>query len=246
VPILSSKFRVTLFDLLGFGFSDKPDNYLYSFNEYVKILNLLTLYLKIKETHIIAHDLGVSIAQEILAKNKKEDILFSIKSICFTNGNLFYDVYKPRIIQRLLSQTPSYIGEFLSKNIPQKVVFKSIRQLYGNKTQPNEYFLEELWEILNFKRGKEISYLLGKLIFEKAFHQKRWTEAMKKTAIPMCYICGPADKNTGIDMAIAFQKRIPKGKLIWMDDHIGHWPMIEDSLSFADNYLNWIDSMKSN
>ncbi len=242
IPLLSQYYRVTVFDFLGFGFSDKPENHLYSFQEYVKILNLVVLNLQIKEAHLLTHDLGVSVAQEVLANYKHEENLFSIQSICFSNGNLFSDVYKPRLIQRILSQTPNFIGRFISRHISKASVNKTIRSLYGKKTQPDEAFLDELWDVLNYNNGKNISYLLGKLVFEKALYLDRWTLAMRGTEIPLCYICGPADMNSGIDMAIAFQKRVPNGTLIWMDDSIGHWPMIEDSDSFLKYYLDWIST----
>jgi hypothetical protein len=167
VPLLSKRFKVTVFDLLGFGFSDKPENHIYSFEEYTDLLNKLTLHLKIEQAHIIAHDLGVSLAQELLAFENDYNLNFSIKSVCFTNGNLFPDVYKARLIQKLISQTPTFIGKFLSKKISKKTVHKNIRNLYGKYTQPSEEFMEELWEILNYKDGKNISYLLGRLVFEK-------------------------------------------------------------------------------
>lgn len=244
VPLLSKNYKVTVFDLLGFGFSDKPDNHTYSFQEYTDLLNNLVLHLKIEQAHIIAHDLGVSIAQELVASENDENLNFSIKSICFTNGNLFPDVYKPRLIQKLLSQTPIFFGKFLSKTISKKIVHKNIRNLFGKYTQPSEEYMEELWGILNFKKGKNISYLLGRLVFEKIKHQERWTSAMKKTTIPLAYICGPADPNSGIEMGIAFEKRIPNGKLIWMDDEIGHWPMIEDKVAFLKNYFQWLSTIE--
>jgi pimeloyl-ACP methyl ester carboxylesterase len=240
VPLLSKRFRVTVFDLLGFGFSDKPENHYYSFEEYTDLLNKLVVHLRIEQAHIIAHDLGVSIGQELLATEKDWNLNFSIKSICFTNGNLFPDVYQPRLIQRLLSQTPSFVGSFLSKNISKKTVHKNIRKLYGKYSQPSDEFLEELWGILNFNNGKNISYLLGKLVFEKIKYQDRWTLAMKDTHIPLAYICGPADPNSGIEMGTTFEKRIPNGKLIWMDDAIGHWPMIEDKNAFCNQYFSWL------
>lgn len=244
IPFLSENFRVTVFDLLGFGFSDKPKNHNYSFEEYTDIFHELALHLKIKQAHIIAHDLGVSVAQELLAKDQVQHLNISIISICFTNGNLFPDVYHPRFIQRLLSQTPEFIGRFLSKKISKKTVHKNILNLYGKYTQPREKFLEELWEILNYKNGKNISYLLGRLVFEKIRYQERWTKAMRNTKIPLCYICGPADPNSGLEMAITFQTRIPKSELIWMEDHIGHWPMLEDTYDFLEKYTLWLHKEK--
>lgn len=246
IPELSKKFKVTVFDLLGFGFSDKPEDHNYSFEDYTDILNRLVIHLKIEQAHIIAHDLGVSIAQELIANINDNNLNFSIKTVCFTNGNMFPDVYHPRVIQRLISQTPQFIGRLISKKISKKIIHKNIRNLYGKYSKPNEEFLNELWEVLNYNHGKNISYKLGKLFFKKVKYTERWTNSMKNTKIPLAFICGPSDPNSGIEMGITFGKRIPNGNLIWMDDAIGHWPMIEDTKGFLENYYNWLSKLKVN
>lgn len=243
IPFLSQNFKVTVFDLLGMGFSDKPIDYKYSFEDYRDIVNKLTLHLKIEQAHILAHDLGVSIAQELINNEKEYNLNFSIKSICFTNGNLFPDVYRPRMIQRFFFRTPSFIGRFLSQNISKKTIHNTILSLYGKFSKPTNEYLEELWEILNYNNGRNISYLLGRLIFEKKLHQQRWTTAMKETNIPLSYICCSADPNSGLEMGITFHKRIPNRKLIWMDDSIGHWPMQECPNAFVEAYLEWLTQL---
>ncbi len=44
---LKEKFTVTIFDLLGIGFSDKPEEHCYSYEEYCEIVNAFMLHLKI-------------------------------------------------------------------------------------------------------------------------------------------------------------------------------------------------------
>lgn len=245
IPELSTKFRVTVIDMLGFGFSDKPKSHRYSFEEYVSILTSLSEYLGIKSAHIICHDLGVSIIQELIKKNLEQGILLKINSVCFVNGNLFSDVYHPRLIQRLLSQTPNFIGKILSKYISKKSVYVAICELYGSFTKPDKDYFDELWEILNFNDGKSISYLLGRLVFEKAKYQDSWIEAMKKADTPFCYLCGPADPNSGISMALSFKRKLPNKHVLWMPEHIGHWPMIEDPVSFLEKYFEWLTEISS-
>ncbi len=69
LKVLTQHYTVTIFDILGMGFSDKPQNHKYSYEEHCGIVNALLKHLHISETHIFSHDLGVSIAQEFLAQN---------------------------------------------------------------------------------------------------------------------------------------------------------------------------------
>ena len=237
---LSKTYKVTFFDLLGMGFSDKPKNHKYSFEEYCDIVNALLKNLNINETHIFSHDLGVSVTQELIARNAEGKNSFKIKSSAFMNGSLFIDVYKPRLIQKLLSKSPTLIGKILSKIMSKSMVNKSVKSVFGPFTQPTEDFLDNQWEILNYNQGKNITYLIGRLVFEKYKYLNRWVNAMQTTTIPMCYICGPFDPNSGIHMAKRYEELIPNPKVYLMSENIGHWPFLEDQKKVLELYLKFI------
>lgn len=237
---LSKTYKVTFFDLLGMGFSDKPKNHKYSFEEYCDIVNALLKNLNINETHIFSHDLGVSVTQELIARNAEGKNSFKIKSSAFMNGSLFIDVYKPRLIQKLLSKSPTLIGKILSKIMSKSMVNKSVKSVFGPFTQPTEDFLDNQWEILNYNQGKNITYLIGRLVFEKYKYLNRWVNAMQTTTIPMCYICGQYDPNSGIHMAKRYEELIPNPKVYLMSENIGHWPQLEDQKKVLEIYLKFI------
>lgn len=238
---LSKTYKVTFFDLLGMGFSDKPKNHKYSFEEYCDIVNALLKNLNINETHIFSHDLGVSVTQELITRNAEGKNSFKIKSSAFMNGSLFIDVYKPRLIQKLLSKSPTLIGKILSKIMSKSMVNKSVKSVFGPFTQPTEDFLDNQWEILNYNQGKNITYLIGRLVFEKYKYLNRWVNAMQTTTIPMCYICGPFDPNSGIHMAKRYEELIPNPKVYLMSENIGHWPQLEDQEKVLEIYLTFIN-----
>jgi pimeloyl-ACP methyl ester carboxylesterase len=89
---------------------------------------------------------------------------------------------------------------------------------------------------------ERISYLIGRLIFQKVNYQTRWISAMQKTSIPMCYICGPSDPNSGRHMAEEYLRLLPNSRVLWMREDIGHWPMVEDTSGFLFKYLDWMKS----
>lgn len=233
IPELARHFRVVTFDLPGMGFSDKPEDHTYSFEEYVAVTNAVARHFQIIEADVLAHDLGASVAQELLADSDRNT--FRLRSIVFMNSGLFSDAYRPRLIQRLLSQSPDWFGSMLSRNIGRTSIEKSVQALFGRDTQPSQDLLDEYWEILNYKNGKDIAYLLGRLVFDKEHYQERWISAMQLAQIPMAYFCGPADPNSGQHMANRYQELIPNAKIYLFGEHIGHWPILEapDEVSLA-------------
>jgi len=241
IAALSKKYKITVFDLLGMGFSDKPKAHKYSFEEHCEIVNALMEHLKIKETHIFSHDLGVSVVQELVARDLENSNNFKIISSAFMNGGLFMDAYKPRFIQRLLSQTPDFIGRLISKKISKSSVNQSVKSIFGKNTQPSEEFLDKQWEILNYNDGKSIAYLIGRLVFDKYNYQSRWIKAMQQTTIPLGYICGPADPNSGLHMAKRYEQLIPNPKVYLLQNDIGHWPMLEDKASVLEAFDDFME-----
>ncbi len=225
LPELAKKHRVVLFDFPGMGFSDKPREHNYTFAGYVNVVNTLARHLGIREADILAHDLGVSVAQELLARENENS--FRMRSVAFMNGGLFTDVYRPRLIQRVLSQSPDWLGAFLSKRIGRSAVERPVASLFGARTKPTQPLLDDWWDILNYKEGKSIAYRIGRLVFEKEKHQRRWHSAMRETWTKLCYICGPADPNSGRHMAHRFSEVLPQSPVFLLNETIGHWPQIE-------------------
>ena len=224
---LTSKYHVIIPDMLGMGFSDKPKNHKYCFEDHADMYTALLRQLQITAVNILAHDLGNSVVQELIARDCENKNPFNIKSVVFLNGGLFIDVYKPRLIQVLLSKSPKPIGKLLSRLLSKKNTDKATAAIFGIDTKPNNELLENFWDVLNYNNGKAIAYLIGRLIFEKKKYQQRWINAMQQTNIPMCFINGPADPNSGMHMAIRYNQLIPNANIIFVHENIGHWPQLE-------------------
>jgi pimeloyl-ACP methyl ester carboxylesterase len=68
-PALTSRFRVVAPDMLGFGLSAKPRDYDYSLRDQASLHEALLGSLGLDSGHLLAHDYGVSVAQELLARS---------------------------------------------------------------------------------------------------------------------------------------------------------------------------------
>lgn len=241
LPEFCKQFRVVIPDMLGMGFSDKPSHHQYSFEDHVGMYYSLLQQLNITEVHIIAHDLGNSVVQELLAQYEEGSELIKIKSIAFLNGGLFTDVYRPRLLQVLLSQSPPLIGKLLSRLISKRSIEKATCSVFGKNTQPSQQLLNDFWKILNYNNGKVLTWKIGRLVFDKDRYQQRWIKAMQQTKIPMCFINGPADPNSGIHMAKRYMQLIPNADVKLLADDIGHWPQIEspeEVIKYYSEFLN--------
>lgn len=226
-PELTKRFYVVAPDMPGMGFSDKPADYSYAFEDHAEMYTALLQHLKVHRVHLLAHDLGNSVAQELLARQEAHNLPFEIASIAFLNGGLFTDVYQPRLIQILLSKSPPPVGKLISRMISARSVARATAEVFGPNTKPTPELQHDFWQILNYNDGKSLAWKIGRLVFTKEAHQTRWIGAMQQTNVPMCFINGPADPNSGLHMAMRYRELIPQPKVYLLSATIGHWPQLE-------------------
>ena len=102
VDALGAGRRVVLFDFLGFGDSDKPADHVYSIHEQADLTEALWRRFGVERTALVAHDYGVSVAQELLARRLEGRAETEVATVGFLNGGLYAHLHRPLLVQRLL------------------------------------------------------------------------------------------------------------------------------------------------
>jgi pimeloyl-ACP methyl ester carboxylesterase len=154
---LTSKFHVIAPDLIGLGKSSKPKLNL-TVRLQADIIESLLIDLKKLKVHILAHDLGDTVAQELLARQLEGRIRFEIQSCTFLNGGLFPETHKPRFIQQLLI---SPLGPLVARLSSKRTFVKNMNSIFGRKNPPEKDFLNDSWDLITENGGK---LMLPKLI----------------------------------------------------------------------------------
>jgi pimeloyl-ACP methyl ester carboxylesterase len=249
-PTLTKRFTVIAPDMLGMGFSEKPVRYDYSVPDHADMHEAVLTRLGVDSCHVVAHDLGVSVAQEMLARHdagRQSHGRFRIESITWLNGGLFYEAYAPRPLQTLLSRTP--LGDLASRFpgvlLPRRVLERAIDEVFGPNTKPSPRMHELFQQVLEYNDGKRVSHKIGRFINDRYTHRNRWVRAMRNTTVPMRFIDGPADPNSGRHMADRYLELIPNPDVVVLDDDIGHWPQIEAPDAVLMHLLRHIDRASS-
>ena len=98
---LAERYQVIACDMLGFGDSAKPCGHAYSLLEQADLQQALLAHLAISvPVHVLAHDYGDSVAQELLARHYQQRLCLA--SCVFLNGGLFPETHHPVLVQKLL------------------------------------------------------------------------------------------------------------------------------------------------
>lgn len=228
---LTERFTVIAPDMLGMGFSAKPVAADYSVPAHADMHEALLAHLGVARCHMVAHDLGVSVAQEMLARHDtaaQSSTPYRLDSLTWLNGGLFIEAYRPRLVQQLLSTPVGEVaGRFHKLLLTKPVLARSIDEMFGPATKPGPRLLEQLDQIMNYNDGARVTHLVGRFVRDRLTYRNRWVRAMRETAVPMRLINGPADPNSGRHMAERYREVIPDPDVVMLPENIAHWPHIE-------------------
>ncbi|MDZ4173277.1 MAG: alpha/beta hydrolase [Hydrogenophaga sp.] len=220
---LSQRHTLVAVDMLGLGLSDKPKDFDYSIAQHADLHEWLISSLRLKRLCLIAHDLGVSIAQEMLARRMQDLSLPPIDAVVMLNGGVFPEVYRPRFILRLLS---SPMGSLIGPLMSRSAFERSMHPLFGEHAQPSTALLDDFWSLVTYRDGLLVTHLVGRFWKERLRLRNRLVTPLMQRSVPTRFINGISDPNSGQHMANRYAELVPDADVIRLEG-VGHWPQLE-------------------
>jgi pimeloyl-ACP methyl ester carboxylesterase len=221
---LIKNYRVIALDMLGFGFSDKPDNRNYSIHGQADIVEALVAAKGLESFHVLAHDYGDTVAQELLARQLEGNGVGQWLSCCFLNGGLFPETHRALLIQKLLL---SPIGSLLNTFTGFRKFCRNFSSVFGADTQPSEQELKDFWWLINFNNGKHLFHNLITYMSDRIQHRERWVSALQTSSIPLALINGSVDPVSGGHMVARYKELQCRLDYCAELPTIGHYPQVE-------------------
>ncbi|MBW3165989.1 alpha/beta fold hydrolase [Ferrimonas balearica] len=221
-PTLSQHYQLLSADMLGFGLSDKPHPHRYCIADQARMLLDLMAELGLSAAHILAHDYGDTVTQELLAQQLDGSTGVHWHSVTLLNGGLFPEAHHPLPIQRLMAGP---VGPLLARLLGERRFKASLRRIWG-ETPPTEAELDTLWQLLCLKRGQRVIPGLIQYMAERRQHRTRWVDALQRTEGPLTLIDGLADPISGQTLVDRFRQLCPHGRVVTLPG-VGHYPQLE-------------------
>ncbi|NXU30457.1 MEST protein, partial [Thalassarche chlororhynchos] len=92
-------------------------------------------------------------------------------------------------------------------------------------------------------RNNGFLFSILQYINQRKKHRDRWVGALMSTSVPLHLIYGPLDPvNPHPEFLQLYKKVLPMSTVSVLDDHISHYPQLEDPTGFLNAYLNFINS----
>ena len=221
-PTLISRFDTVAHDMLGFGRSDKSRRDI-TVKRRADIIEQLAVKLGISRAHILAHDLGDTVAQELLARQFNGSAKVEWLSCVFLNGGIFPEAHKPRRVQKLLA---SPLGPLIAALISKRSYRKTMTHIFGPKYPPSDAFINGSWRLSTENNGKQMFPVLIRYMQERRDNRERWVGPLAQPTIPLKLINGVLDPISGGHMAKRFAELVPSADITLLDD-AGHYPHVE-------------------
>lgn len=237
-PSLIQNFDVIAHDLIGLGRSSKPNQAL-SIALQADIIEGLILELGIQKAHILAHDLGDTVAQELLARQHEGKAKVHWLSCVFLNGGLFPETHRPLLIQRLLL---SPLGPLLSKLMTKSTFKKNLTKVFSPANPPSEEFITETWNLTKENNGLSMIPKLIHYMDERILNRDRWIAPLTNNIIPMRLINGEDDPISGKHLAKRYEELIPDSDVVLLKNS-GHYPHVETPSTVLSAFLDFHSSL---
>ena len=220
---LAERHRLVTLDMLGFGLSDKPARHDYSLMAQADLCEHVLAQAGVAEYHVLAHDYGDTVAQELLARAAEPGERPRLRSVALLNGGLFPETHRPELVQRLLL---SPLGPLVGRLASRRTLAKTMRRIFGPRTPPDDALIDTFWTLMTTHDGQAVMHRLIRYMVERRTHRARWVGALQAARVPLKLIAGAADPISGAHMAARYRELVPRPDVTLLDG-IGHYPQVE-------------------
>jgi pimeloyl-ACP methyl ester carboxylesterase len=233
---LDAEFRLVALDMLGFGFSEKPFPCDYPIARQADIVEALVEQLELTQFHVLAHDYGDTVAQELLAR---QNALARPQwlSLCCLNGGLFPETHHARPVQRLLL---SPLGGLLTLLIREKQLRRTLTTIFGPQTPPSAQLVHDFWNLISHNNGRRVMRGLISYMPQRIRCRERWVGALQNSRVPVALINGAMDPVSGVHMVARYREVVGEPAFLLSLPRIGHYPQVEAAREVEQGYREFL------
>jgi len=234
LPHLQKTRRVLIFDFPGYGLSEKLPERDYALARQLDAAEALLNLLGIEAFDLLAHDMGNSVACELLRRREQGDDAFDLRSLTLLNGGIYMDLHQPLLTQRLL-RTP-LIGAITARLSSYAVFRRQYPAVYAQPDQFDELHYRSQWALMQYNQGRRTLHKIAGYMKERQRMGEQWTGPLHRLDIPLKVIWGRRDPIAVYAIAEKLCRENPRAQLHTLDD-IGHYPQLEAPMQVAELLL---------
>ncbi|WP_431235805.1 alpha/beta fold hydrolase [Mycolicibacterium psychrotolerans] len=210
-------------DFLGFGLSDKPRPHRYSLLEQADIVQQVVADAAPGPVVLLAHDMGTSVATELLARDVAGTLPFDIQRAVLTNGSVIIERASLRPSQKILRGP---LGPLFARLTNERGFLRGFAKLFSAAHPLSDEEAQAQWALLARDDGHRILNLLCAYLNERVRFADRWHGAVRDWDKPLGFLWATGDPVATTNVLAGLRELRPAAEVIELAG-IGHYPQIE-------------------
>jgi pimeloyl-ACP methyl ester carboxylesterase len=219
---LETEHAVLAPDFLGFGLSEKPRDHDYTLHWQADLVEELAR--DRGPLFIVAHDMGTSVATELMARDLEGSLEMELPGVLLLNGSMIQDAASPTLGQRLLR---SAVGPLFSRLSSERFFRQQFGSIFSPSHPLSDEEAEDQWALITSGGGRTLNHKTIQYMEERFKHAERWHGALRDWPKPLSLAWGMLDPVATEAVLDAVLELRPAARTTRFED-LGHYPQIED------------------
>jgi pimeloyl-ACP methyl ester carboxylesterase len=221
---------VLAFDFVGFGLSDKPRDHRYSLLWQTDLTEELVQRHVPGPVFVVAHDMGTSVATELMARDLAGEDGTGAAGMLLFNGSILQHLATPTAGQRLLR---SPLGPLAARLSSRRFFLNQFGSIFSREHPLSDEEGADQWALLCHGHGRRLGHKLIGYMSERGLYAERWHGAIRDWQ-------GRLSLAWGLDDPVATRavldglRQLRPGVEVDELPGVGHYPQIEVPERFAE------------
>jgi len=212
------------FDCLGFGLSDKPREHAYTLAWQADAAEeLVRRQGNSPPVLLVAHDMGTSVATELMARDLRGELDMDVRGALLFNGSMLLHLSKPTLGQKLLR---SRLGPLFSRLTSERGFRAQFSRVFSAEHPLSAEEAADQWSLIAHNGGQRIGHLLVNYMAERERFTERWHGAIRDWPGPLTLTWGLKDPVARVEVLDGLRELRPGVEVLELPE-LAHYPQIE-------------------
>ncbi len=226
---LRPELNALAFDCLGYGLSEKPADHVYALAGHADAAQELTRRAGSPPVFVVGHDMGTSVATELMARDLRGELDFEMTGALLFNGSMLLHLAKPTVGQRILR---SRLGPLASRLTTERGFRAQFSRVFSDAHPLSREEAADQWSLIAHNEGQRIGHLLVHYMAERERFTERWHGAIRDWPGPLTLTWGMRDPVARVKVLEGLRELRPGVPTIELPE-LAHYPQVEDPAAIA-------------
>ena len=211
------------FDFLGFGLSEKPRDHTYTLAWQADAAEELVRRAGSPPVFVVAHDMGTSVATELMARDLRGELGMSLAGALLFNGSMLLHLASPTVGQKMLR---SRLGPLFARLTNERSFRAQFGRVFSSRHPLSAEEAADQWSLIAHGGGRRIAHRTIHYMDERERFTERWHGAIRDWPGPLTLAWGLHDPVATTAVLDGLRALRPGVEAIELPD-AGHYPQVE-------------------